>query len=251
VISAFVLLLAATLLAAPQVLAQRQPPAPVTFEVASIRPHQGDVVMMGGQFSGPRIRLVALILLDLVGNAYHRDGYQISGAQGWMASQRYDLQANAPGDTAPTQDNLRLMLQALLADRFQLKVHMETKERPVYALVVAKSGGKLKESTADEYSQTASGARNAHMIFTKATMEQLAGNLYYSVGRPVFDKTGLRGFYDFTLDWIPDYGGAPAADSNGVEIFTALQEQLGLKLEPQKASIEMLVIDHAEKPSEN
>jgi uncharacterized protein (TIGR03435 family) len=251
VIPALVLLLAVTLLAAPQVAAQPQTPAPVTFEVASIRPHQGDVVVVGGQFSGPRIRLAALTLLDLVGTAYHRDGYQISGAQGWIASQRYDLLANAPGDVTPTEDNLRLMLQALLANRFQLKVHMETKERPVYALVVAKNGGKLKESTADQYSQTAGGSRNAHMTFAKATMQQLASNLYYSVGRPVFDKTGLRGFYDFTLDWIPDYGGTPAADANGVDIFTALQEQLGLKLEPQKAPIEMLVIDHAEKPSEN
>src|ERR1700722_15887267 len=181
----------ALLIAAPRLGAQSQPSAPVTFEVASIRPHQGDVVVMGGRFAGSRIRLVALTLLDLAGTAYHRDGYQISGAQGWMASQRYDLLANAPGDAAPTEDNLRLMLQALLADRFQLKVHMETKERPVYALVVAKNGGKLKESTAGEYSQTASGNRNAHMIFKKATMEQLAGNLYYSVGHPVFDKTGL------------------------------------------------------------
>jgi uncharacterized protein (TIGR03435 family) len=223
----------------------------MTFDVASIRPHKGEVVMVGGQFSGPRIRLVALTLTDLAGNAYHRERYQITGGPSWMNSERYDVQANAPGETAPTQDDLRRMLRALLADRFQLKVHMETKELPTYALVAGKNGPKLKESTAGEYSQSASGNRTAHMAFVKATMEQLAGNLYYSVGRPVFDKTGLRGFYDFTLDWTPDYGGPPTADSNGVNIFTALQEQLGLKLEPQKAPIEMLLIDHAERPSEN
>ncbi len=207
--------------------------------------------MMGGKFSGARIRLVALSLIDLIGDAYHHDRYQITGEQSWMNSERYDLQANAPGETAPTQDDLRRMFRALLADRFQLKVHMETKVLPTYALVVGKNGPKLKESTADEYRQTGSGGRNARMTFTKATMEQLAGNLYYSVGRPVLDKTGLRGSYDFTLDWTPDYGGPPAADSNGVDIFTALQEQLGLKLEPQRAPIEMLVIDHAERPSAN
>ena len=247
-----VLLIAAAILPTHRLAAQEQPPAPAAFEVASIRPHHGDVLMVGGQFSGPRIRLVALTLLDLVGDAYHRDRYQISGAQGWIASERYDVLANAPGDAAPIQDNLRRMLQALLADRFQLKVHMETKELPTYALVVGRKGPKLKESTADEYSQNASGNRTAHMTFAKATMEQLASNLYFSVGRPVFDKTGLRGFYDFTLDWTPDYGGpATSSESSGVDIFTALQEQLGLKLEPQKADIEMLVIDHAEKPSEN
>ena len=89
------------------------------------------------------------------------------------------------------------------------------------------------------------------MTFRKATMQQLASNLYYSAGRPVFDKTGLPGFYDFTLDWTPDHGGPPPPNSSGIDIFTALQEQLGLKLEPQKAPIEIVVIDHAEKPSEN
>jgi uncharacterized protein (TIGR03435 family) len=82
-------------------------------------------------------------------------------------------------------------------------------------------------------------------------MEQLANHLSHSVERPVLDKTGLRGSYDFTLSWTPDYGGPPAPDSNGVGLFTAIQEQLGLKLEPQKAPIQILVIDHAEKPSEN
>ncbi len=207
--------------------------------------------MVGGQFSGPHIRLVAKTLTNLIGLAYHRESYQFSGAQGWMTSERYDLLANAPGDSAPSQENLRLMLQALLADRFRLKVHLETKERPVYGLVVGKNGPKLKESTANEYSQTASGNRTAHMTFAKATMEQLASILSYSAGRPVFDNTGLRAFYDFTLNWTPDYDQAPPPNSSGIDIFTALQEQPGLKLEPQKARIEILVIDHAEKPSEN
>jgi uncharacterized protein (TIGR03435 family) len=241
----------AALAGAPRLGAQSQPPTPLSFEVASIRPHKGDVTMVGGQFSGPRIRLVAMSLTNLIGYAYHRERYQISEAQGWMDSERYDILANAPGDGAPGDDHIRLMLQALLADRFRLKVHAETKEAPVYALVVAKNGPKLKESTADEYSQTGSGNRTAQETFSKATMEQLANHLSFSAGRPVLDKTGLRGFYDFKLSWTPEYGGPPAPDSNGVDIFTAIQEQLGLKLEPQKAPIDFLVVDHAEKPSEN
>jgi uncharacterized protein (TIGR03435 family) len=207
--------------------------------------------MVGGSYSGSRLTLVALSLTNLIADAYHRERYQISGAQAWMDSERYDILANAPGEVAPSPENGRLMLQALLADRFHLQIHMETKESSIYGLVIGKNGPKLKESTADEYSQTASGVRTALMTFSKATMEQLANNLSHSVGRPVLDKTGLRGFYDFKLNWTPDFGTPPAPDSNGVDIFTALQEQLGLKLEPQRAPIEFIVIDHAEKPSEN
>lgn len=104
----------------------------------------------------------------------------------------------------------------------------ETRESPVYALVVGKSGSKLKESTADEFSETMTGGRTTQIAFSKFTMEQLASQLSIGVGldRPVLDKTGLRGSYDFKLNWTPDYGGAPAPDSNGVDIFTAIQEQL-------------------------
>jgi uncharacterized protein (TIGR03435 family) len=140
------------------------------------------------------------------------------------------------------------MMRALLVERFGLKFHFEKRESPVYAMVVGKSGPKLKESTADQLSVT---VRSAQLTVAKATMDRLAIQLSSSMDRPVFDKTGLRGFYDFTLDWTSDFGGPPTADSNGVDIFTALQEQLGLKLEPQKAPIEMLVIDHAQRPSEN
>jgi uncharacterized protein (TIGR03435 family) len=230
-----------------------QPPnaAPLAFEVASIRPHKGDVLMVGTQHSGPKIRYVALSLASLIGDAYHRERYQISGAQGWMDSDRYDILANAPGETAPSREDERLMLQSLLADRFQLKLHTETRDSSVYALVAAKNGPKLKVSTAGEYSQSVSGRRSALETFAKATMQQLANHLSSYVGRPVLDKTGLPAAYDFTLNWTPDSGGQPNPDLNGVDLFTALQEQLGLKLESQKAPIEMLVIDRAEKPSEN
>lgn len=153
------LLIATAVTAASQLRAQPQPPTPITFEVASIRLHKTDVQMVGMSTSGPRVRVSAFSLTNLIGEAYHLERYQMSGTQSWMDSNRYDIIANAPGDAAPTGRDLRLMFQDLLADRFHLKVHMQTKELPTYALVVSKNGPKLKTSTADEYSQTASGSR--------------------------------------------------------------------------------------------
>jgi uncharacterized protein (TIGR03435 family) len=123
-------LLAVAVLPVAVALAQSQAPARITFEVAPIRPHQGDVLILVGSLSGPRIRLVAMSLTDLISAAYHRENYQISGPQHWMAGDRYDILANVPHDVVSSEDNVRLMLQALLADRFQLEVHKETKEPP-------------------------------------------------------------------------------------------------------------------------
>jgi uncharacterized protein (TIGR03435 family) len=249
--------IAAVLLAnAPQLRAQQQQPAsPLAFEVASIRAHKGMYTVVGVSISGPRVTVQAYGLLGLIMDAYHLNAsYQISGGPSWMDSDsdRFDIVANAPGEGTPTGNDVRLMLQTLLTDRFQLKVHREMKERPVYALVVAKNGPKLKESAPDkEFPTTVVGGRSTQLTMTKATMEQLAIRLSDGMDRPVLDKTGLAGHYDITLNWIPELAGPPAPDSNAVNVFTAVQEQLGLKLEPQKAPVEILVIDHAEKPSEN
>jgi uncharacterized protein (TIGR03435 family) len=235
---------------------QQQPASPLAFEVASIRPHKGMYTVVRSSISGPKVTIEAYGLLGLIMDAYHLNAsYQISGGPSWMDSDfdRFDIVANAPGEGTPTADDVRRMLQTLLADRFQLKLHRETRERPVYALVVAKNGTKLKESAPDkEFSISVGGGRTSHLTMTKATMEQLAVQLSTSgLDRPVLDKTGLAGHYDITLNWIPEYNGPPAPDSNGISVFTAVQEQLGLKLEPKKAPVEILVIDHVEKPSEN
>jgi uncharacterized protein (TIGR03435 family) len=247
---------AVVLVNAPQLRAQQQAATPLAFEVASIRPHKGMYTVVRVSISGPKVTIEAYGLTGLIMDAYRLNGsYQISGGPSWMDSDsdRFDIVANAPGEGTPTGDDVRRMLQSLLADRFQLKLHRETKERPVYALVVAKSGPKLKESAPDkEFSTSVGGVRTAQLTMTKATMEQFAVQLSTGgLDRPVIDKTGLAGRYDITLNWIPEYAGPPAPDSNGVGVFTAVQEELGLKLEPQKAPVEILVIDHAEKPSEN
>ena len=248
--------MAAVIANAPQLGAQQQAATPSAFEVASIRPHKGMYTVVRSSISGPKVTIEAYGLTGLIMDAYHLNGrYQISGGPSWMDSDsdRFDIVANAPGVGTPTGDDVRRMLQSLLADRFQLKFHRETKERPVYALVAAKNGPKLKESAPDkEFSTSVGGNRTVQLTMSKATMEQFAVQLSNSgLDRPVLDKTRLAGHYDITLNWIPEYAGPAAPDSNGVNVFSAVQEQLGLRLEPQKAPVEILVIDHAEKPSEN
>jgi uncharacterized protein (TIGR03435 family) len=143
-----------------------------------------------------------------------------------------------------------------LADRFQLKLHRETKDEPVYALVVGKSGTKLQQSSGNEASGFR-GLRIGRGQFTGsvATLEMLTTALANQVGRPVLDRTGLNGSFNFKLEWIPDAapgGDAPSpSDSTGPSLFTALQEQLGLKLESARGPVEILVIDHVERPGEN
>lgn len=154
------------------------------------------------------------------------------------------------------QTEMRPKLQALLADRFQLKLHREMRERPIYELVVSKRGSKL---------QTVNGNfRGLHvgassLVGEGATVEMLAGALGNKLGRTVLDRTGLAGIFNFKLEWavdsdlssVPGGGAVASADPNRPSIFTAVEDQLGLKLESAKGLVEVLVIDHGEKPSDN
>jgi uncharacterized protein (TIGR03435 family) len=225
----------------------------VEFEVASIKPHAGPVTVSGGPFSsGPRVRYVAVKLTDLVTEAYGLRYEQVSGSPGWgsgPAGARYDIEAKAEGDAKPAKEQLRQMLQSLLAERFRLKVRRETVDTPIYALVLAKGGLKLKAVDKGEGVRVRASGTGQRMD-GKATMEFLAQQLSISAGRLVLDRTGLTGNYEFTLEWTPD-SAAPPDDSPSISIFTAVQEQLGLKLEPAKAPVEMLIIEHAEMPTEN
>ena len=223
------------------------------FEVASIKLHPEPItVSQDPTIRGSRVTATASTLLDLVTTAYAMRYDQVSGGPAWVNSTHYDIAAKAEGDAALTKEHFRRLLQALLADRFQLKVHRETKEVPVFALVVGKNGPKLKETSANAPGNNfvRGGAKGLHMEASKGTMEQLARQLSVSAGRSVVDKTGLTGYYAWVLDWIPPNGNADP-DSDTPALFTAIQEQLGLKLEPTKGSLEMLVIDSAQKPSEN
>ncbi len=142
-------------------------------------------------------------------------------------------------------------MRTLLAERCKLKVHWETREGPVYDLVIAKGGPKMKEAAADEVSQTtgSGGSRSMHLTAHAVTVESIVG-FAGDAGRKVVDKTGLGGKkFDYEIEWTPDW--AATADDPGISILTALEEQLGLKLVPSKGPVDTLVIDHMERPTAN
>ena len=228
-----------------------------SFEVASIRPHvlppgvlYGNV---GLRVSGSMLTAENMSLSNLITYAYGIKDYELLGQPSWADAERYDVSAKAEGDLALTRELAMPMMRALLADRCQLKVHREMREMPVYALVVPKNGPKFKESGPDAQSLLTLGSQGKGLVMTvtKGNMAQLANQISKrnGVDRPVIDETGLSGGYDYKLEW-GDYGAANA-DADVVSIFTAIQDQLGLKLEPAKAPIEVLIVDFATKPSEN
>ena len=251
---------------------------PPVFDVASIKPsdplgHSMSIgVRPGGLYNAKGVTLKALIM-----NAYDVRPFQVSGGPGWVDTDRYDIIARAnvtisqDDDPSKMTDAQRLQfraqmqqrLQALLADRFQLKAHKETKELPIYVLMVAKGGAKIQES-ADKTSPGGSlsmrrgDSGRTEVTATTLPMESLVRTLSGQLGRNVLDKTGLTGKYDFKLSFAPDMGQQPpgsgddhAAADSGPSIFTALQDQLGLKLDSKKGPVEVLVIDSVQKASEN
>jgi bla regulator protein blaR1 len=277
---------------ATQVRAESQAPntsTPYEYEAASIKPNKSDTNMVRLMFSPDGLTATNGTLQMLIHAAYGVEDHQISGGPGWLNSDHYDIEAKMDSATAEalhklSEDQGRLerqrMLQALLADRFKLTIHRETKELPIYALVIAKNGPKIQEARpGDTYPngfKGPDGRAGAGMFFMNGNgsvtgqgipIENLTRLLSRQLGRTVVDKTGLTGKYDFTVKWTPDesqgamfkgpgsgpQGSAskPPPDSSGPSIFTAIQEQLGLKLESQKGLVEILVIDHVEKPSEN
>jgi len=279
---------------APQTRAQSPAAAsapPPAFEVVSIKPDHGDPrrIMIGMQ-PGGRFSAMNITVKFLLQEAYGMKDSQISGLPGWAETEHYDIEAK-PEDSFVEQNRklnrdedqarVRLMLQGMLADRFQLKVHRESQETPVYALLVARNGPKMKESNqqedvplpSDAFAHRAQGPPNlspegfpAHPnvpatgagIFTtigtkgirltarQRTMHDLANALTAGASRPVVDETGLTAKYDFVLTFFRP--GATTPDGEALpEIFSAIQSQLGLRLESQKRAVETLVIDHVER----
>ena len=233
-----------------------------SFEVASIKPSQPaslDRPMGGFRTSGGgRLNTLNTSLRMLIEFAYDVKDFQISGGPGWAGSEFYDIAAKADGNA--THPQLRLMVQALLKDRFKLRLRHQTRDAPIYELVVAKGGPKMKEDTSSPQQRIAF-TEPGKLIARRASLAELAGMLNRPTGRTVVDKTGLPGTYSFELVWTPAVGGggllgpprqdvAPP-DSSGPSLFTALQEQLGLRLQSAKGPVESLVIEAAEKPTEN
>ncbi len=224
-----------------------------SFEVASIRPHPlppGALELRLSTVPGPPTPLAignhfiekTATLQDLIQDAYGVMQYQLIGLTDWekaVLGEHFDVDARSPGETPPTADQLRAMLQNLLSDRFQLKVHEERREMPVYALVIAEGGLKMKRLTGDG---------------PIATVDPgLVLRLSKLVDRPVLDKTGLTGRYDFEKPGWDQIRQQFREDrvAGMASSFTAVREQLGLKLEPRKEPMDVIVIDRAERPSAN
>ncbi len=222
-----------------------------SFEVASIKPHPGIVTFSADPVvKGSRVSATASTLLDMITTAYRVRYEEISGAPGWASSEHYDLEATAGGRPI-ANEQMRTMLQALLADRFQLRIHRQTRAIPMFSLVVDRHGPKLLESSPGEEPGSAItvDAAGFHLKAARQTMTKLAARLASNgAGGPVMDTTGLNGFYTFKLDWASP---VPGSESELPPLAIALQQQLGLKLVPTKGQAEFIVIDHAEKPSAN
>jgi uncharacterized protein (TIGR03435 family) len=240
-------------------------PTPV-FDVASIHLHIPEPHEHNSIWSSPadgNFKAENLSLVELIHWAYEMPETRILGAAAWANSTYFDIDAKADPSIdqqlhSLTSDRGRKqkeeMVQALLADRFGLVVHLETRELPIYALVVAKGGpklGALRET--GSWINTGNGRIEVQMQNSVAV---LAEELSKVAGRDVVDKTGMTGRYHLTLKWTPDDATAPSSGNGatadaGPSLFTAIEEQLGLKLEPAKGPVEVLVIDHAEMPSAN
>jgi uncharacterized protein (TIGR03435 family) len=246
------------------------------FDVVSVRQNKSGTNAFRSRSTPDGISVENASLLMLIREAYAMMNSlddRFLRVPDWASKERYDIQAKVdPSDIAelPKLDAIQrgLMLQALLADRFKLVTHREVKEQPVYALVIAKSGLKLTESKPDDThpdgAEEGHGNKRpntihmsrGHLAAQTISMPDLEVILTQITGRTVLDKTGLKGNYDVTLNFAPIDGqptllnGVPQEETRP-SIFTALQEQTGLKLESQKASVEVLVIDHVERPSEN
>jgi uncharacterized protein (TIGR03435 family) len=246
-----------------------------SFEVASIRRNLSRT-QLGSGLAGPQPggRFIAreATLQRLVGDAY--DVEEVEGGPAWVRSDRFDVNARGAGQS---QDDIRRMLRALLADRFKLVVHRESREMPVYTLTTARADRRLGPRLQPSDPKCAEEARNffpgalgfpppcgdfrlgaGALSARGVTLGNLAKLLAGRAGRPGIDRTGLEGVYDLTLEWSSDLGLRPAPPDaagaadlrpDGLSLFTALEEQLGLRLEPGRGPVDVIVIDRADPPT--
>jgi uncharacterized protein (TIGR03435 family) len=252
--------------AIPEPPAQLKPMAATatpSFEVATIKPSKPDTPGKGIAVRGRQFSTINTTLADLITFAYGVHPKQITGAPDWLASEKYDLSGQPDGDGQPNEKQWKSMLQKLLADRFKLSFHRDKKDLAVYAIVVDKAGQKLTKSEGDPNGLPTLFFQALGVLPARnATIGDLASVMQSVVlDRPVVDQANLPGRFDFTLKWTPDESqfagmgvrippptGDPAAPPG---LFTAIQEQLGLRLESTRAPVEVLVVDRVETPSDN
>jgi len=256
---------------APQLCAQTKSTDPMSFEVASIKLDKSASPLPGMHFPPGRF-IATTTAAGLIAFAYNlKSADQLSQGPGWIRTELFDIEAKFGSTLPPTEqgeiplgrrvDQARPMVQALLAERFKLKVSHETKVLPVYLLILARNGRTITED--DSHPEIAAVSMNGagKLSATSAafnTFSNLLSKMPELEGRLVLDETGLHGNYTFTLHWTPQDLGAEgthdeplAVDSSGPSLFTALQEQLGLKLESSKSPQDVIAIDYIEPPSPN
>jgi uncharacterized protein (TIGR03435 family) len=232
------------------------------FEVTSVKPGNPNNSQFGYHMQpGGRYVATNVSLKNLVSTAYAIPDPRILGGPNWLDTEKFTIEAKTPGPLPPWPESnkeLNLMLQSLLEKRFKLAIHWEPKETAVYNLTVSRGGPKLKQ--ADPAERPNFGIQQGRFRSSALPLEYLASNLAYLLARPVLDKTGLTGKYDFTLVFAPELlqgnstaaaGADVSSPSDAPSLPTALQEQLGLRLEAAKAPVDYLVVDHAEKPDAN
>jgi uncharacterized protein (TIGR03435 family) len=271
--------------------AQNGAPQEQQFEVVSIRRSNGAAAgsMMAVQ-PGGRVSVRNLPVREVIVRAYGIQPFQLTGGSDWLQSERYDIEAKAPDGAAVTADAIALMLRGMLSDRFKLKMRRETRASAIYELVFARGdrrfGEKLRQTSADCVAQRSGGAESGRSLPDAArirgedpipcgmvmsggnriaaggeTMARFATMLTPRVQRIVVDSTGLTGLYDFDLQFLPDQGYGRGGADGPVRVYlvaadvppllTAIQEQLGLKLQPARGAVEYMVIESIERPSED
>src|ERR1051326_2017266 len=237
------------------------------FEVASVKAADPAANGSHTNINQGRLAMTNVTLKQCILMAYHIQAYQLSGAPPWSDTTRYDISAKMDASAEQlvgpaARVRMDTMLQNLLADRFKLVVHRESKQVPGYVLMVDKNGHKLKRVQDDDRTSTSVG--RGKITARRISMPEFAIRLSAILDRPVRDMTGLAGVFELTLEWTPDGNqGSLNAGGNaragtlaenrfvGPTVFTAIQEQLGLKLESQKGPVELVVVDDVEKPSSN
>jgi uncharacterized protein (TIGR03435 family) len=248
-------------------IAAQTSPSPA-FEVASVKPSQPGQRGSSVTHNGGGLRSENATVKALIGAAYRVQPFQIAGGPSWTTSEGFDI--NARASSAVSGSASLLMLRTLLAERFKLRFHSENKELPAYRLVAAKGGPKMPASApglcpgTPDRDHPCGGFRlsnRSHLYGERVEVADLAEELQFALGRAIFDRSSLTGYYTIKLDWTPDdtlfpgFGNerpdAPKGDLDGASLFTAMQEQLGLRLEGFKGPVPILVIDSVERPAAN
>jgi uncharacterized protein (TIGR03435 family) len=246
-----------------------EPPKPMaadanpSFEVATIKPSDPNRPGRAFLWRGNRFLTINTTLMSLIGFAYDVHEKQVIGGEDWMSSEKFDIEAKPDTPGVPSREQMRTMLEKLLADRFQLKFHSDKKELSAYVLTAGKAEPKMTKDDTNPNGLPGLFFRQLGDLNVRdATMADFAHLMQSAVlDRPVVDETELSGKWDFELKWTPDdsqfgpMGMRPPPPSDAADapppLFTAIQEQLGLKLESGKAQVDVMMIDHAEKPSPN